>query len=101
MLTNLYEEMWPVAARFCERLACCPEVKGICHLGGLGQNAWIDRYSDLDIAVFVDRRSDGAFLPDFSFTLHRRGRPVEFNISQHAYEDEEDSAWDDARRCAY
>lgn len=101
MLTNLYEEMRSVAAQFSERLACCPQVKGICYLGGLGQNAWIDRYSDLDIAVFVDRRSDGAFLPDFSFTLHGRGRPVEFNVSQHAYEDEDDSAWDDARRCAY
>lgn len=89
----------PHIEQLVERLSGHVPTVGIVLLGGLGRRAYLDDYSDLDLAIFVDR-DDAAYLPPFSFHLCLEGRNVEFNVTQQNI-NYENYTWDEAKRSAY
>jgi hypothetical protein len=65
---NIIDQFQPLVQTMICRLKQQPGVRGIVLLGGLAQRHFIDRFSDLDLAVFVSAGSCTS-LPPFSFTV--------------------------------
>ena len=84
-LDNLRDPIEPLVEDFVDRIAEEDCVEGVVLLGGLGLRNYIDEYSDLDLAVFVDDRirPKSSRLPPFAFTVSHAGRSYEFNVYQH------------------
>ncbi len=58
------------------------EIEGIVLLGGLGKRRFIDKFSDLDMAIFINTKNIPDYLPGFEFHLKYKNRVLEFNIHQ-------------------
>lgn len=93
------QEAIDVAAPFIARLKQKPEVTGIILLGGLGERQWIDKFSDIDLAVVTSALFSG--LPPFSFYVYHGARKYEFNVSQLNLDSEQNSEWNSDKRQAY
>ena len=96
---NEIQKALDIALPFIDRLKKHPEVVGVILLGGLGQRQWIDRFSDIDIAVVTE--SPFSALPPFSFHVHSEGRRYEYNLSQLDLDSEIKSEWSPDKRQAY
>lgn len=101
MIENLYQDYFNLACQLANRLIQNENVSGICFLGGVGLRKKADRFSDIDIAVFIKDKRHGHFLPPFSFAVKYKDKLVEFNVSQHALNDPQNLVWDEARIAAY
>lgn len=121
---NIVAELREWAQPLVERLRAFPEVEGIVLLAGVANRPsrpFADRYSDVDLALFLnepvvppgvrlkaftlahqDRLS--RWLPDYDFSLplSRRGRR-EVNLHQllYSYECRDDVEWPEAKKEAY
>jgi len=96
---------------FVERLKNKKEVEGIVLLGGLGVRNFLDKHSDVDIAVFVNYQDHElklppAWLPRFDFHV-KLPKPIEgiedieFNVHQQILSAELDHEWDEGKKEAY
>jgi len=116
MLNNIQtENIKPVAKariqEFIERLKKYPEVEAIVCLGGLADTEYrdfIDKYSDIDISVFLncDRDNLPDWLPTFSFYIpmeltNGKTEMMEVNLYQQILAEEEKSEWEDSKKEAY
>jgi signal recognition particle subunit SEC65 len=76
-------------------------IEGVVLLGGLGKRNFLDKYSDLDIAIFYrPRTTTNHFLP-FEFHAIINGNRYEFNIHQLFYEKEVEKDWSEEKKEAY
>lgn len=86
---------------FIKRLAEKEYVEGIVLLGGLGKRNFIDRYSDIDIAIFYKSDTPSKFYLPFEFRLKLNGIRYEFNIRQLFYDEQKSNEWDEGTKEAY
>ncbi|MBK8296874.1 MAG: hypothetical protein IPK91_06270 [Saprospiraceae bacterium] len=91
---------------FITRLSKKPEVLGIVLLGGLGMKQHFDKFSDVDISVFVIKPLNKIpnWLPGFEFEfeiLNSRNKYLSFNIHQQDFILEKSSTWNAVKVEAY
>lgn len=97
---NIKIDLEPIVMDFVKRISLRPEVLGIVLLGGMGKRNFMDKYSDVDISVFVSSKSNILPLP-FEFH-HKEGEHIlEFNIRQLILADEINDEWSTGKKEAY
>ncbi|PIP17093.1 MAG: hypothetical protein COX44_01775 [Candidatus Portnoybacteria bacterium CG23_combo_of_CG06-09_8_20_14_all_37_13] len=108
---NIKPHIEDLAYDFVERLKGKKEVEGVVLLGGLGVRNFLDKHSDVDIAVFVDYKECElkilpTWLPRFDFHV-KLPKPVddiediEFNVHQQILSAEREHEWDEGKKEAY
>ena len=98
---NILEDATFLANKLKKELIKKEGVEGIVFLGGLGKRQFIDKYSDLDIGVFLNSSYDLRFLPMFEFHVKYKGKFYEFNIHQQLYEEVKNVEWTFPKKEAY
>jgi hypothetical protein len=89
---------------FIDRLSKKDGVLAILLLGGISNNNpknHTDEFSDIDISVFYDNKSNKNYAPNFEFHLYNNNKDYEVNVHQMIYQDENDSIWDEGKKEAY
>ena len=105
---NIKPHIEDLAYDFVERLKGKKEVEGVVLLGGLGVRNFLDKHSDVDIAVFVDYKECElkilpTWLPRFDFHV-KLPKPVddiediEFNVHQQILSAEREHEWDEGKK---
>ncbi len=99
---NIMSEVEKLIEPFLHMLCAKSYVQGVVLLGGLGTRQFMDKFSDIDIAVFTLREDATHFPLPFEFHYRVNERVLEFNIHQLIIEDEEVTAkWGHGKVEAY
>src|SRR3989344_1976672 len=102
MLTkNISRKVEKIVALFTKQLIQKKDVTGVLLLGGLGIRNFLDKYSDLDISIFLDKIPHKHYLPPFSFYINFGKNIVEFNVSQQILSKEFKASWNNEKKDAY
>lgn len=96
---NIKSHLDPIIMDFVTRISQRIEVLGVVLLGGMGKRGFMDKYSDIDISVFVSE--SGMFPLPFEFHYQVAGHVLEFNIRQLVLEDEILCDWPAEKKEAY
>jgi len=95
---NEIETFRRVAEKLVSRISAYKEVCGILYHGGLVRG-FADRFSDLDITVFLDRDDKGLQRAIRSIALHEeRHSGLEIDLMIHDLEDSRKKRWDEIER---
>ena len=76
-------------------------VEGVVLLGGLGKRRFLDKYSDLDIAIFYRAETTSNYFLPFEFHATLNKHRYEFNIHQLFYKTELKKDWNEEKKEAY
>ncbi|KPJ56537.1 hypothetical protein AMJ49_04650 [Parcubacteria bacterium DG_74_2] len=99
---NIKKEIEKTIKPFLEKLQEQSYIKGIVLLGGLGKRNFIDKYSDIDLTVFISKKDAKKISLPFEFHYQSNGKTLEFNIHQQILEEEERiKKWKDFKIEAY
>ena len=86
---------------FLTKLSHAQYVEGIALLGGLGLRNYLDKYSDLDMAIFYKTNTPAKYFLPFEFHITINNYEYEFNIHQLFFDDEISKTWDESKKEAY
>ena len=77
---------------------------GVVLLGGLGKKKYFDKFSDVDISVFIneEKQNNLDWLPEFEFDVFvQNNQIIHFNVHQQNLKKERLIQWDDVKKDAY
>ncbi len=76
-------------------------VEGVVLLGGLGKRNYLDKHSDIDIAIFYEANTKSNHFLPFEFHATINNTKYEFNIHPVFYTKDVNSEWDEGKKEAY
>ena len=86
---------------FIKKLKSKEEVEGIVLLGGLGKRQFLDEFSDIDLAIFIDAERISKWMPPFEFKIFEQGKELLFNVHQQNIRNEKKADWDESKKQVY
>ncbi len=98
---NINKDIKKDISAFLKRLEACDYIEGIVLLGGLGKRNFSDKFSDIDISLFYNKKIDKNKHLPFEFHYKITDRTYEFNIRELYYQEELKMKWDESKKEAY